>query len=171
MGRLADWIIRRIAVPARVYRKGHLYHADGSLYMGRWGVFETKWLSARLHHIATPDLDRALHDHPWNFVSLVLSGGYAEVRPVDVEPCFWRDSDREMTIASFRGPGSIAWRYATDRHRVDWVRSGTYTLFVYFKARQWWGFYTPAGKIHWQAFELSCHAALQPGDDAIEERT
>jgi hypothetical protein len=59
---LADLIIRRaMRTPSR---KGHLFHADGSVYMTRWQLFETRWLSARVHYIATPDNDRHLHDHP-----------------------------------------------------------------------------------------------------------
>jgi hypothetical protein len=156
MRRFLEWLTARGIL--RVYDQGHLLHADGSLYMGRWKVLETPRVSVRLHHIATPDYDRHLHDHPWDFWSVVLSGGYAECRPLMVEPCFWLDADSEAAIAEFRAPGSFASRRATDRHRIDYVRPGTYTLFVYFRKRQWWGFYTPAGKVHWQDYE-SIHAA------------
>jgi len=156
MRRLLEWLIALGWLP--VYRQGHLFHADGSLYMGRWKIFETPWLSARLHLIATPDYDRHLHDHPWDFVSVVLSGAYVEYRPAMVEPCFWPGGDSEGAIVCYRRQWSIARRYATDRHRVATVLPGTYTLFVYFGKRQWWGFYTPAGKIHWKAYE-SVHAA------------
>jgi hypothetical protein len=165
MLRLLEWLVRRLPV----YRKGHLLHADGSLYMGQWRLFETSWLSARLHLIATPDYDRHLHDHPWVFWSLVLSGGYVEERPISVEPCFqvcaparglvWEDDQREKTRARARWAGALCFRRATDRHRITAVMPGTYTLFVYFRKRQWWGFYTPQGKVHWKAYE-SVHAAV-----------
>ena len=163
MARLCDWISRRLWV----YRKGHLLHADGSLYMGRWTLFETRWLSARLHHIATPDLDRHLHDHPWNFLSIVLAGGYVEERPWTIEPCFWSDSDSEIKIASYRSPGSVALRRATDRHLISFVQSDTWSLFIYGRVRQWWGFFTPAGKVFWKNYP-SCHDAVvqaeRPGE-------
>ena len=50
----------------------------------------------------------------------------------------------------------IAWRYfrrPTDRHLVDYVGLGTWTLFITGPKRHWWGFYTPAGKVHWQDYE------------------
>lgn len=157
-----DWIAGRFiawaCVPGRVYRKGHLLHRDGSLYMGRWALFETRWLSARVHHIASDDFDRALHDHPWDFVSLVLSGGYAESRPVVQEPCF--NGDTELLTTAPRFAGSLAFRRSTDRHRVRDVMPGTYTLFIYGPGRQWWGFYTRQGKIHWRDF-ASCHTAIK----------
>jgi hypothetical protein len=149
-----------------VYRQGHLFHADGSLYMGRWKVFETRWLSARLHLIATPDYDRHLHDHPWPFLSLVLCGSYIEFSAANIEPCFL--GSEECALQTERRAGSFGYRRATHRHRIVTVDPGTFTLFIYGRKAQWWGFYTPAGKVHWQAYE-SCHAAGADGG-VIEER-
>lgn len=168
--RFIAWACRR----ERTYRKGHLYHANGSLYMGRWALFESRWLSARVHYIATADDDRALHDHPWNFVSLVLQGGYVEARPLTVEPCFMQvqrpvvlgDPEPEwveQVMLTRRVAGAMAFRRATDRHRVVSVDRGTYTLFVYGLGVQWWGFYTREGKVHWQDF-ASKHAAIRPSN-------
>jgi hypothetical protein len=47
-------------------------------YMHRW-IFKHPWGTVRLHHILRSDDDRHLHDHPFNFVSLLLTGGYTEV--------------------------------------------------------------------------------------------
>ena len=58
-------------------------HLDG--YMERWWLVEAaadKTRKAmRLHHVLRSDLDRALHDHPWDNASLLLRGGYWEVVP------------------------------------------------------------------------------------------
>lgn len=134
----------------RTYRKGHLHHADGSLYMGRYGVFETKYLSCRIHHIATADDDCALHDHPWPFVSVVLRGGYTELLPRMPTPCW--NGDEETTYPVRRNAGSVAFRGAACRHRVSEVGPGTWTMFVYFKWKQDWGFYTRDGKIFWRYY-------------------
>lgn len=162
------WLVRRLigwwCVRSRVYREGHLMHADGSLYMGRWRLFETRWISARLHYIASDDADRVLHDHPWNFMSLVLSGGYIEQRPITVEPCFpllrnGQRADWEAVTLHPRTAGSVAFRRATERHRVVDVAPRTYTLFIYWQKTQWWGFYTREGKVHWRDF-VSCHTTI-----------
>jgi hypothetical protein len=49
------------------------------VYMRRWGV-ETPYGSVRLHHWLKSDDTRALHDHPWPFVTIVLRGFYWDLR-------------------------------------------------------------------------------------------
>lgn len=137
----------RFAAP---YRKGHIYGPDGSLYMERYVLFETRWLSCRLHHIAREDRDRHMHDHPWWFISAVLGGGYVEARPAAIEPCF--DGDVEYSTQTPRPVGSLAFRRATDRHQITSVMPGTWSLFIYGPVRQWWGFYTPQGKVYWKDY-------------------
>lgn len=174
----ADWLIER--AKRRPYRKGHLFHADGSLYMGRYCLFESRWLSARVHHIATADLDRHMHDHPWNFVSLVLRGGYLELRPAEREPCFitvskprglvWEDEQVERSRMTQRLCGDLAFRRATDRHRIVSVLPHTWSLFVYGPVLQWWGFYTPQGKIHWRDYASPVGVSNDQGEVANVER-
>ena len=148
MKRLADLIIERAL--RRPYL--HLCHADGSFYMGRWWLFQTRWLSARVHRIATPDRDRHFHDHPFSFVSVILRGFYVESRPVSIDPIFTIDG-KELAKNSLREQYSIAYRRASDRHSISYVTiGGVWTLVFILPRVQWWGFYTPAGKIYWQDY-------------------
>lgn len=154
MLRFCRWLARML----RPTEQGHLLHADDSLYMGRWEFFRTRLFWPRLHHIATPDLDRHLHDHPAAFFSLVLTGGYIEERPATLDPCF-REDGSERTTQVVRGPGSFAFRGPADRHRISWVAPDTFTLFIFYGGkRHWWGFYTPAGKVFWRDYP-SIHEA------------
>lgn len=151
MRKLADILIRLLA--RKVYRKGHIYGTDGSLYMARYGLFETRWLSARVHHIVRPDMDRHMHDHPWAFVSIVLKGSYVECMPMTMDPCFAAEIDREYMRTKTRRAWSIAWRPATARHCIGRVsEGGVWTLFITGPLRQWWGFFTPADKVHWRDY-------------------
>lgn len=73
-------------------------------YLLRWYMIpRNPFVNVYLHKFLRSDDDRALHDHPWWFVSLILRGAYAEVT---------EEGERE------RGPMSIAFRPATLRHRV-----------------------------------------------------
>ena len=151
----SNWLIKR--AKKTPYRKGHLYHTDGSTYMERYALFETRWLSARVHWIATADIDLHLHDHPWSFVSYLLRGGYTENRPKTIEPSFITNlGNIEEQTRTYRSVDyrRWAWRHSTDRHRISHVYPNTWTLFIYGPIRQWWGFYTPAGKVHFLDYLL-----------------
>ena len=159
--------IRRLALRAGLARPDHLWHADGTAYMRRWWILgkpgkKKRAFALRLHHIATADLDRHMHDHPWPFVSLVLKGFYFEKRPIERGPCF--AGEQELHYTTVRHEGDIAYRGPSDRHRISTVGpEGCWTLILIGPITHWWGFYTPLGKIHWRDYE-SVHSAHQaPG--------
>jgi len=134
----------------RPYKKGHLYNQDGSLYMRRWAIFETRWLSMRVHEIVTEDRDPLMHDHPWWFLSIVLRGSYVEARPY---------MDTEIIGYDHRAPRkerkrfSIAFRKENVRHRITKVSGNVVTLFIHGPERQEWGFFDPyRGKIPWREY-------------------
>lgn len=137
----------------------HLYHADGSPYMLRYWISHDGPLAARLHHICTPDLDRHMHDHPWDFTSVVLRGSYVEARPLARNPVFNADETEPAQLLE-RTVGSVAMRRATDRHRIVTVSEGGCWTLVHLGERldHPWGFYTPAGKVYHYNY-ASVHAA------------
>jgi hypothetical protein len=49
-------------------------------YLTRWRVVQTPWFALYVHRFDGPDSRFVLHDHPWNFMSIVLRGGYTEMR-------------------------------------------------------------------------------------------
>ncbi|OZI82880.1 hypothetical protein CFN58_34970, partial [Pseudomonas avellanae] len=92
---VAAWIIRR----AQRTPYQHITSADGQeRYMGRWWLFEGydrvrqqpkyRWFpwSVRVHHILREDRDRDLHDHPWHARTIILQGGYVELRLIMINP-------------------------------------------------------------------------------------
>lgn len=75
----------------------------------RWILFRTPWCAVFLHKLCRSDYERALHDHPWPFVSIVLKGEYLEVVT-------------ENNAAIHRRRWSVAYRPAAWRHRVVLTR-------------------------------------------------
>lgn len=178
---MISWLVCRIIARAKRTPYFHLYDADGSTYMERYWlvpyVDKTKkpgcynatlrepltWLlqrfgvAIRLHHIMRADRDRVMHDHPWDFWSVVLRGWYIEMRPTENDrPCFDErlPAGQESFHVALRGTWSVASRRATDRHRITEVPAGgVWTLFVTSRPRHWWGFYTPTGKVYYQDYE------------------
>lgn len=105
-----------------------------------------------LHKFMRSDDDRALHDHPWWFASLILQGEYLEHR-----------TDGSIR---HRKAGSFALRRADVGHRVELLQEVTnYGHFTrYREAPTWtliftgpkireWGFLCPKGWVHWRTFD------------------
>jgi hypothetical protein len=95
--------------------------ADQAVYLHRW------------HKSDSQDP----HDHPWDFVSLILAVGYWEVTE---------------TGRHWRAPGSVAFHTAEYRHRVeleadDEVTGGEapISLIICGQHRREWGFYPVEG--------------------------
>ncbi len=51
---------------------------SGELHFRRYRLFWTPWLAIYIHRIYKSDEDLHPHNHPWNFISFILSGGYTE---------------------------------------------------------------------------------------------
>lgn len=107
-------------------------------YLRRWWIIpRNKWFNIYLHHIRKPDDDRALHDHPWWNMSILLRGGYFEMTP----------SGGRLRFA----PGIVI-RRPTAAHRLIPWRGDVWTLFVTGPRVREWGFHCPKGWVVWTKF-------------------
>jgi hypothetical protein len=98
-----------------------------------------------LHRFGRSDYDRALHDHPWPSVSLILDGGYYEHVPER------QDVEHPPEQRIWRPAGSITARRSTDRHRIELPPSSgcVTTLFLTGWRRRQWGFACSEG---WRSY-------------------
>lgn len=126
---VVDWLIKRAQKTP--------YFPIGP-YMDRWWLFRTPWLNARIHKINLSDSDRDLHDHPWDYCTIILRGGYCEVT---------KDAVR------WYGKGSVLFRKAESLHRLV-ILDGqpAYTLFIHRHKRRNWGFATAEGWVWWKRY-------------------
>lgn len=108
----------------------------------RYVVFRLPWLGVYLHQFHRSDYDRALHDHPWPFISIMLRGGYWEVH--DQTP----DGGQ---VREWRAPGTVLLRPAEWRHRVA-LDPGLrpWTLVIIGQRQRRWGFFLPTGWCWWR---------------------
>lgn len=138
------WWARRL-----VSGQPHQVIGDGpNPYMLRWDVIpRNRWLKVYVHKFLRSDDDRALHDHPWVFISLVLHGQYLEYTEQAPNP-------------HLRKRWSLAYRPAATRHRVALVSGfnadGSYgmqpcwTLIVTGPKVREWGFWCWGRFVPWQ---------------------
>lgn len=89
------------------------------------------------HKILVSD-EPVYHDHPWNYSTLVIKGGYYEHTP---EGTFWR------------GPGSFRSAKAESLHWLELKKdTPCHTLFFHGPRKRTWGFMTNDGWIDYQSY-------------------
>lgn len=168
---VTDWLIAR----AQRTPYFHITGPDGSLYMGRWWLFNPyspkqdgegrrwRWLpSVRIHHIMRPDSDRHLHDHPWNARTIVLRGWYEEERirdAVTVDEFLDRlragyDMDAKQARCDFlRQRGYTGRLLFGQYHRIRAVsEGGVWTMFWTWRKQGTWGFDVDGVKVPWREY-------------------
>lgn len=129
--RLLTWLLDRL------FTKFVITNDVGDQYLIRYKIYNGRHFSIKLHHILRSDEDRELHDHPWNFVSFLLTEGYVELTPGKL-PRRWL-------------PWQIVTHKATDAHRLILKHPAWTLVFCSSKVREW-RFHTPDGWVHWQKF-------------------
>ncbi len=97
--------------------------------------------SIYLHHFLHSDDDRALHDHPWINLSILLRGFYIEhtIAAGGV-------NHHELFLE-----GAIKFRFARQAHRIE-VTAPCWTLFLTGPVIRDWGFHCPAAWRPWRQF-------------------
>lgn len=139
--------------------------------------------STILHWFARGDDDCALHDHPWDFTTTLLAGGYDERRPTDAYLEAWESGAwplgplwEETTLLRRRAGDGMPplKRRAIDMHAVENVLPDTWTLVQTEAKQRSWGFW-PQGeaRMPWRAFlgrKAAAHAtAITPAAPAATE--
>lgn len=108
-------------------------------YMFRWYLIpRNHWLNIYLHKFLRDDDDRALHDHPWWFISFLIWGRY--------------DEHTDSALIRRKSP-SIAYRPAERRHRIALIdNKPAWTIVITGPKSREWGFWCPKGFVPWYQF-------------------
>lgn len=109
-----------------------IYRNETEKYLVRYSIFNCRFFAVKIHNILLSD-DNCLHDHPWQFVSLILWGGYVE------------HTEKGSKIYH---PGQLLKRPAEFKHRLE-IHQPAWTLVVTFKKTREWGFWAPEGFVKW----------------------
>lgn len=138
MKRFLTWMLHLVYRPA-----DFIIGSPDNPYMLRWYILpRNHWFNIYLHKIVRSDDDRALHDHPWASVSILLRGRYVEV--TQGNSCqYWNRYQA----------GNFIYRSSNYSHRLE-VFEGEHcwTLFITGPKVRTWGFYCPRGWVPWHEF-------------------
>lgn len=124
---------------------------DGEPYLERYYVFlrdrDRFPFNVFVHKFLKSD-PTDVHDHPWNFFTVILRGGYWEWRPQ------FDNQGRKITeVAKWCGVGSIRRAGANTYHRIELDPGITcWTLFVPGIKRRDWGFLVQNKWVQWQQY-------------------
>lgn len=114
-----------------------------SPYMRRWWVIpRNRFFNIYLHHFLRSDDDRALHDHPWWNLSVLLDGRYVE----------HTISAGGINVRTERKAGDWKFRQAGAAHRIELIEGPCWTVFITGPRLREWGFHCPRGWVHWRDF-------------------
>ena len=130
----------------KLFNKRVIVNCDHQPYLTRWFLFRKEWMAIFLHRFHRSDEDRALHDHPWNFITLILWRGYHEHMDYKMKAaeCHW------LRICKRRWPLMILYRPAYHRHRVELINGKeAWTLVIRFRKIREWGFWPNGEFVHW----------------------
>jgi hypothetical protein len=111
---------------------------DGRPYMNRHYLRRGYDWAVQFHHLLVDDPDPDLHDHPWDFVSSLLTGGY-------------REHGADGSTIEYEAPCVIA-RPAEVPHRLELLDGPMWTLVSCGPVRRGWGFHTAGGFVPWRRY-------------------
>lgn len=150
------------------FNKVAIGRADDPI-MIRWNIIGIRGLfTLRLHKFIRSDHD-CLHDHPWDFYTLILKGGYYEKVECSVTK---RVNGKICRVPDFaqiwRKPGTLIFHKAEHRHSVQLksilpeksfpIKSSvqympSWSLVLSFKPRRKWGFWQKGIWTEWFKFD------------------
>jgi hypothetical protein len=121
---------------SRIFQKRVIVNCDHEPYLYRWYGLKTPWFHVLIHKFVRSDEDRALHDHPWNFLVIPLWRGYREHNQKGVR--------NVLPLLGTR------FRRAEYQHRVELRNEKpAWSLFISFRRRRVWGFWPERGFVAW----------------------
>jgi hypothetical protein len=122
----------------------------GVLHFRRYQLLKTPWFKVYLHHILQSDQDKHMHDHPFNFTSFILRGGYREDWAASP---YWSDIKERYVTA-----GSLVRHDHTDAHKLTLTTPQVWSL-VFVSGETWdWGYQTERGWMQHETYRAHKNA-------------
>ncbi|HEU0197000.1 MAG TPA: hypothetical protein VFQ88_07250 [Nevskiaceae bacterium] len=140
------YLRRHLMAYARRHPASRLIGGKDDTYLARWYLIpHNPVCNVYLHHFRRSDDDRALHDHPWPWCSILLKGTYIEATQ--------GPGGHDDLLFRRRFSGGARLRLPTTAHRVvlDGERA-CWTLFLTGPRVRHWGFLCRKGWVPWEVF-------------------
>jgi len=136
---LTKWLLK---IPER-REPDFIVGGEDNPYLRRWWLIpRNRFFNIYLHHFMRDDDDRALHDHPWWNLSILLKGRYIE----------HTINAGGINVRTERRAGQFKFRSAKSAHRIELPDGPCWTLFITGPRIRDCGFHCRHGWVPWQKF-------------------
>lgn len=137
------WLRNRLLRMSATRDPDFIIGSPADPYMRRWFIIPRNAVfNVYLHEFLRSDDDRALHDHPWWNISIILANCY-------VEQTILAGGVNKRRVYT---AGDVKFRAARSAHRVELANGKCWTLFITGPRLREWGFHCPSGWKHWTKF-------------------
>ena len=117
---------------------------EGVLHFEGYAIVETSIFALYVHTIHKHDEDKHLHSHPWNFLTVVLSGCYLAIS--------------QKGYAAIKSPGSFSKMSRYGFHKIGSILNGPVkTLFLAYGRRTPWHFLVNGTKVESSEYRVMKH--------------
>ncbi len=132
--------------------KKEIKSKNGIVHFRRWSIMSTKWFNIYIHCIYKPDEDKNLHDHPWDFCSIILKGTYTEqISVINDEDILLKIPSKYLPTKKInRHPFSIVYRKSHVPHKILHILNSkpVWTLVITNTKNREWGYIGDNGWIN-----------------------
>lgn len=104
----------------------------GDVHFRRYRLLQLPWFAIYIHQICRSDEDTEMHDHPWDFASVILEGSYREA--ARFPPHY--ETVRYQQFYS----GDVIEHKAEDVHKITLVSKEVWTLVFTSGRDRYWGY-------------------------------
>lgn len=113
-------------------------------YLIRYTLLSCKFFTIKIHKALISDPNEP-HDHPWNYLSIILRGGYYEQTTrevvdtplfIDLSKDFTPMPTRVIKEKTWYKPGSILYRKGDKLHKLI-IPNGKYCISLIFTFKKW----------------------------------
>ena len=116
---------------------------SGKLHFRRWEIISTRWFSIYIHGIYAADEDLHLHNHPWNYCSIILKGSFVEEQ---------KTKEGKIVFNQLRFLDCVT-RNKKYYHKIrSLITPEVYTLFIVTKDTDEWGYDVDGKHIDYQTY-------------------
>lgn len=135
--------------------------------MVRWEFLKLgrgPWLKAMIHYFPPNVTDRDPHDHPRDFVTLILKGGYFNTE--------WEKTEQgnvHVPTEEWLGRGAVRVRRAEHMHTTETLDAAAWTLVVMGPEKRAWGFLRNGRWWAWKPYVERFGGVVRCGTGEIDE--